>query len=142
MELNYPIVLVGAILGMAVGVLWYGPLFGKLWLSVVGATADDLEKRKEMQRRALPLYVVQFLLTILQLVILLRFVKGWEEADGVTIAFTIWLAFVMPTLAGSAMWNNNSAKVKWTMFLLQAGYQLVMFIIFGWLLGEWGYTYE
>jgi hypothetical protein len=51
--------------------------------------------------------------------------------------FLIWLAFVMPTVAGSSMWNANSNKIKWAQFYIQAGYQLVLFLVFGALLIAW-----
>jgi hypothetical protein len=47
------------------------------------------------------------------------------------------VAFVMPIIAGTAMWNNDSKKIAWTRFLIQSGYQLVIFIIFGLILGFW-----
>lgn len=137
MEINYWAVLVCAILSMVIGYIWYGPLFGKLWLSVTGADKLDLEAREKMQKSAGPLYAVQFLLSLFQVVILAYYIKGWTEASGLENALWIWAAFIMPTIAGSAMWNNDTAKVKWTRFLLQAGYQLVLFAVFGLILGYW-----
>ena len=43
----------------------------------------------------------------------------------------------MPTVAGAAMWNNDSAKISWARFMIQAGYQLVLFVMFGLILGAW-----
>ena len=138
MDINYSVFAGAAILSMIVGAVWYGPLFGKKWMEIIGATGVDVEKRKEMQKRAMPLYGIQFALTVLQLYILDHFVKGWTEVNGIENALWIWLGFVMPTVAGSAMWNNNPTRVKWAQFLIQAGYQLVMFIIFGYMLDMWG----
>ena len=36
--------LVATILGVALGALWYGPLFGKRWMAAVGMTAEDIQK--------------------------------------------------------------------------------------------------
>lgn len=136
MEVNFWAILISAVFAMAFGYLWYGPLFGKKWLMVMHATPDDLAKREAMQKSAGPLYVVQFLLAFLQLYILAHFIKGWTDVSGIESALWIWLGFVMPTLAGSAMWNNLSGKQKGTLFLLTAGYQLVCFIVFGFILGK------
>lgn len=138
MEINYLTLLGAAVVAMAVGAIWYGPLFGKKWMEIIGADAEDEAKRKEMQKSAGPLYAIQFVLTLLQLYILVHFIKGWDTASGIESALWIWLGFVMPTLAGAAMWNNDPNKVKLTRFSIQAGYQLVMFIIFGYMLGMWG----
>ncbi len=137
MELNYITLIGSAILSMIVGGIWYGPLFGKKWLEVIGATELDKMRREEMQKAALPLYVIQFALSLLQVYVLANLIH-WTKGEGAWVAFFMWLGFVMPTVAGSAMWNNNSNKVKWAMFLIQSGYQLVMFLIYGYILGIWG----
>ena len=137
MEINYLAIFVCAVLAMGVGSVWYGPLFGKKWLEVVGATAEDLEARKEMQKRMIPLYVTQFLLVLFQVWVLAYYIGGWKEVSGLGNALWIWAAFVMPTVAAASMWNNDSAKVSWARFLIQAGYQLVVFVMFGLILGAW-----
>lgn len=134
---NYWAVLVCGLLSMGIGAIWYGPLFGKKWMEICGATFEDLEARKKMQKAAGPLYVVQFLLALLQIWFLATYITGWGAPIAVLKAFGIWLAFVMPTVAGASMWNNDSSKIKWARFLIQSGYQLVNFIVFGLLLGMW-----
>ena len=37
-QINFLAVLVGGVINMAVGFVWYGPLFGKLWLRLIGKT--------------------------------------------------------------------------------------------------------
>lgn len=137
MTINYLAILVCAILSMVVGSVWYGPIFGKKWMEIVGATAMDKERRKEMQKAAGPLYLTQFLLTLFQLWVLAYYIGGWKDASGLVNSLWIWAGFVVPTIAGSCMWNNESKKVSWSRFLIQAGYQLVIFAIFGTILGNW-----
>jgi hypothetical protein len=137
MEINLLAVLACGVLAMVIGYVWYGPLFGKKWMEVVGATEMDIEARKKMQASAGPLYVVQFLLTLFQAWVLAYYIAGWKEASGVANSLWIWAAFVVPVIAGTAMWNNDSAKISWARFLIQSGYQLVIFIMFGLILGYW-----
>ncbi len=134
--INIWAILVCAVLAMILGFVWYGPLFGKIWMRVVGATEMDKEKRKEMQKKAGPLYALQFVLILLQLYVLSHMV-GFNAVSGITSALWVWAGFIMPTIAGSCMWNNDSRKVAWSRFFIQAGYQLVCFIIFGWILSIW-----
>lgn len=133
-EINFLVILVCAVLAMVVGTLWYGPLFGKAWLRVIGASDQDLAKRKEMQKKAMPLYLVQFVLTIFQVLILAHLAKDTQIVTALERAFWIWAGFVMPTIAGTSMWNNDTRKIAWTRFLIQSGYQLVLFLIFGFVL--------
>ncbi len=41
--INWLAVILGTILSMALGALWYGPLFGQLWLKMIEKSADELE---------------------------------------------------------------------------------------------------
>lgn len=135
---TYALILIGAVVSLVVGSIWYGPLFGKKWLTIIGATELDIEKRKEMQKKAMPLYAIQFLLTLVQLFVLINQMTygGWTK-QAIGVSFFYWLGFVMPTIAGSAMWNNDPSKVKWVRFLIQSGYQLVMFLIYGLMIQQW-----
>ena len=42
-DVNWIAVLLGTVLSMALGALWYGPLFGQLWLKLIGKNEDELE---------------------------------------------------------------------------------------------------
>ncbi|MEK7187319.1 MAG: DUF1761 domain-containing protein [Patescibacteria group bacterium] len=136
-QINYWAVLACGILSMVIGFIWYGPLFGKKWMEIVGANPKDMAARKEMQKKAGPLYLVQFLLTLFQVYVLAHFIQAWADASSLETALWIWAAFIMPIVAGSAMWNNDSRKIAWSRFLIQSGYQLVLFITFGYILGTW-----
>lgn len=134
MQINYLAILVCGVLAMVVGYLWYGPLFGKKWMEVVKASPADLAKRQEMQKSAGPLYFIQFVLTLFQVWVLATY---FNDNQALTNSLWIWAAFIVPVIAGTAMWNNDSAKISWTRFLIQSGYQLVIFVIFGLILSNW-----
>jgi hypothetical protein len=136
-NVNYWAVASGAVLSMIIGAIWYGPIFGRKWMEIVGVSSTDEEARKKMQKSAGPLYVVQFVLTLFQVLVLAHLLADTKTASGIERSLWIWAAFVIPTLAGAVMWTNQSGKLKWARFLIQAGYQLVMFIVFGLLLQFW-----
>jgi hypothetical protein len=137
MEVNYWAILVCAVLSMVIGGLWYGPLFGKKWMEINGLSPEDRMKREAMQKSAGPLYAIQFALSLLQIYILAHFIKGWTDVSGVENAVWIWLGFVMPTVAGLSMWNMHPTRVRLAMFFISSGYQLVSFVLFGFILGTW-----
>jgi hypothetical protein len=137
MSINYFAVGTGAILSMVVGALWYGPLFGNKWMEIIGASKLDDKARKEMQKNAGPLYLVQFLLTLFQVLLLSHLIADTTRVGGLERSLWIWMAFIVPTLAGSVMWTNEPKKQKWSRFLIQGGYQLTMFVIFGVLFQFW-----
>lgn len=137
MDINYWAILVGGVFAMVLGSVWYGPLFGKKWMEIVGATALDEAQRKEMQKKAMPLYGVQFVLTLFQVLVLAHLINDTTAVTGLERSLWIWGAFIMPTIAAGAMWNNDSAKISWARFLIQSGYQLILFIVFGLLIQYW-----
>ncbi len=83
------------------------------------------------------LHVIQLVLVLFQAYVLAHYIQGWQYASGVENALWIWAAFVMPTVAGCSMWTNDSRKMVWARFLIQAGYQLVLFVMFGLILSMW-----
>lgn len=155
MEINYWAVLGCAGASMAIGAVWYGPLFGRKWMEVNDLSPDDVSKREAMQKEAMPLSIVQFVLSLLQIFILsiiLYVYYRYTNLIGSCIelgqcvertttyvfsSFLIWLGFIMPTVAGLAMWNMKPARVRWTLFGLSAGYQLICLLVFGFILGQW-----
>ena len=137
MPINYLAIIVCAVLAMVVGALWYGPLFGKKWMTIVKADPNDIATRAKMKKNAGPLYFIQFILVLFQIWILAYYIQGWKDASGLENSLWIWAAFIMPTIAATAMWNNDSAKVSGARFLIQSGYQLVVFVMFWLILGNW-----
>ncbi len=135
--INWWAVIGAAVFSMVLGMVWYGPLFGKAWLRIIGADALDLERRKQMQKEAGPLYGIQFALAILQAYILAHFVKAWSDTSPIEVAVFLWLGFIVPVLGGTAMWNNDPNPVKRARFSIQAGYQLVFMVAAGWILSTW-----
>lgn len=140
MEIQFLPVLVCAIISMVLGMVWYGPLFGRAWMRLIKADPScftDPIKRKEMQKKAMPLYFIQFILAIFQIWILSHYIAGWTDASGLENAFWIWAGFIMPTVAGAVIWGNDSRKDMWQKFFISAGFQLVLFIVFGLILNVW-----
>jgi len=136
-SLNYWAIAAGAVFSMILGFVWYGPLFGKKWMEIVGVDSADLEARKKMQKSAGPLYGVQFVLTLFQVYVLAHLIADTQTVGGLERALWICAAFIIPTLAGAVMWTNETSKLKWGRFLIQGGYQLVLFTVFGVLLQYW-----
>jgi hypothetical protein len=141
--INWLAILVCAILSIVVGAIWYGPLFGKIWMQMMGVDMSTVspEKMKEMQKSSRPLYVMQFLASLLTVYIFAFYVKGWQPQPGIhggiINGFFVWLGFVMPTIAGQVLWSGKTKKMILQSFLVSSGYQLLMFVIFGTILSIW-----
>ncbi|HTE48599.1 MAG TPA: DUF1761 domain-containing protein [Candidatus Paceibacterota bacterium] len=138
MVINFFAVLVCAVLSLVIGFIWYGPLFGKKWMAMMGADKLSEEQKKEKMKGMWKLYLTQFLLVLFQMYVLSWYIGTLSDiSSGVHTAFSVWIAFIIPTLASASMWSGDSKKVAWSKFLIQAGYNLVLFLICGHILGVW-----
>ncbi len=137
--INYWAVLVAAVVNMVVGFLWYGPLFGKTWLKLVGIPHDEAVKMassKGMSKRYFIAFVGAFLiaLTLDHWIIFagayLNISGAWT---GLNAAFWIWLGFFAPVTATAWLWEGKPAKL----WCFNASYYLVVLGIMGAILAAW-----
>ena len=121
--INYWAVVGGAIFLFVMGMTWYGPLFGKTWMRIMGVESMTKEEIAKAQKEMMPMYMIQVALGLVTSFVLYYFV----QLIGMHVAFWIWLGFSMPMAAG-AMWDTEK---KWVMkkFLITAGYQLVTLVV-------------
>ena len=130
---NYVAVVIAAIVNFAVGALWYGPVFGKMWMRLEGMTPESMKsmKLKPMQAMALG-----FISTLVMACVLAHFAVVWS-AGGVMgalqLTFWVWLGFIVTTLAGSVLWEGKSTKL----FLFNIVYQFISVFVTALILVYW-----
>jgi len=109
---NYLAVLVGAVVAMAIGALWYSPkIFGNMWIRESGLSPEALaaNKAKGMGKA----YTLSFIFTLLSVYVLAHFVallSVTSLAGVVELVFWIWLGFSLPVFVGAALWEGRSVK--------------------------------
>lgn len=124
--INYWAVLGAGLFLIITGIVWYGPLFGKTWMKIMGVEEMSKEEMRRMQKEMMPMYILQFVLSLITSFVLYHFV----QLLGMSVAFWIWLGFSMPLAAG-AVWDTRKGYAM-KKFLIVAGYQLVTLLILGW----------
>jgi hypothetical protein len=136
--INYLAVLVSAIASMVLGFLWYGPLFGKPWMKLMGFTAESMDaaKKKGMTQS----YILMMIGALLMAYVLAHAIMfgvaytGIGGAVGGAMgAFYYWLGIAAPILMGAQLWEGK----PWKLFGIQAGYYLASMLIQGAILGSW-----
>ena len=133
-EINYWAVLVAAVSNMIIGSIWYGPLFGKLWMKHMGHSA---EKMNELKKRSMgKLYFVAFIGSFVMAYVLAHFAAVWGVGDvmgAVQLAFWIWLGFVATVVLSSVLWEGKSV----TLYILNIAYYLVVLKVMAIILVVW-----
>lgn len=63
MEMNFYILFISAIVPVIVGSIWYGPLFGKAWMNIMGFTEESL-KDTNMVKTLIICFILSFLISL------------------------------------------------------------------------------
>lgn len=135
--INYLAVLAAAIANMALGFLWYGLLFNKPWVTLMGWTPEETETAKAKGKRSYALAALGSLVMAYVLAHSLVFATAYLHAEGVsaglTAGFWNWLGFVAPVTLGIVLWEGK----PWKLWLLNTSYWLVSLLIMGVILALW-----
>ena len=133
-NVNITAVLVAAIASFVIGGLWYGPLFGKLWVKLSGFGKKELKAAKE--KGVGMTYVLGFIATLVTAYVLAFFVDYTQATTinaGIQTGSWIWLGFVAPVLIGSVLWEGKPFKL----FVLNAAHWLVSLGVMASILAVW-----
>lgn len=123
-------VLVAAVVGYAIGAVWYAPpVFGKRWIAALG-------KSKEQFGDPVKPMVVQFFLALViaavLAVVVVRFgAVTWVE--GAAIGFVLSVGLVATSLLTAWMFCGFDMRLYW----VQVGYKIVSITAMGAILGAW-----
>lgn len=84
-DINYLAVVVAAIAAMVLGFVWYGPLFGKPWMQLMGFTKDTIDQMKgKGMTKNYVLMMVGALVMAYVLAHALEFASDYTQTFGVT----------------------------------------------------------
>ena len=131
-SINYVAVVVSALVLIVLGGVWYAPpVFGTLWMRLVGKKPEDLQKG------ALPQAYAMMFVSALVLSFALAHVMRWAGAAtplaGIKVALALWIGFVLTTSSGSFIFEGRPVALYW----LNTGYYGVGMIITGIILALW-----
>lgn len=122
---------------MAIGYYWYGPLFGKEWMRMVGLTKEMAEKaKKEMGEK----YGLMFVSSLVTAYVLDHFIWFTTPGSvtilvGVKTAIWAWLGFVATTALSKFLFSPEKKPIK--LLAVETGYHLVTLVVMGVILAVW-----
>jgi hypothetical protein len=133
--INFWAVLVAAVASMVIGSIWFGPMFGKMYISLMGMDKQSPEEQAKMKKGMTLTYVWQFIASIVMFYVLAWFMVHVGKTDvmgGVKTSLWAWLGFIVTMKLGDALWGG---KIK--LFWLGAGNSLITMVVGGIILGLW-----
>jgi len=128
-HVNLLAILVAALAGFAVGALWYGPLFGKDWRRESGITME--KARPANMPKVYGTVLILNLIAAASLAMFIGPTATW--GFGLFAGFMTGLTFVSTALGVIYLFESRSLRL----WLINAGYQVVIFSIMGTILGAW-----
>jgi hypothetical protein len=127
-DINLWAVLLAAVSVFVLGGVWYTPvLFGNIWLRAEGKPACD-------KRHGPMVFVLSFLLSLGAALVFALFLgpnPAFIYALGA--GFTIGLSWVVSSFGMNYLFAGRDLRL----FLIDGGYHLVQFVLYGIILGLW-----
>ena len=114
-----------------IGALWYGPLFGKAWQSLSGLTDDDIQ-----QGHPGKIYGGAFALNLVAafgMGMVLQLHPAPDLGSGLYVGVLIGLTFVATTFGINYLFASKPLRL----YLIDAGYMVVLMSVMGTILGAW-----
>lgn len=136
-EVNYLAILTCGIASMILGSVWYGPLFGKPWMTMSGIKKPDVITtaiKKSMARSYFLMFIGSLLMAfILSNILAYNVPASAGIVAGLAAGFCNWLGFVAPVTLGTVLWESK----PWKLWFINAGYYLLQLMVFGVILVLW-----
>lgn len=127
-SINYIGILIAGIVSMMIGGMWYGPLFGKIWVKEAGITDEMMASAKA---KGMTKSYIFTLISCLISAYILAYFMGVQSVTSVsstlTLVFMIWLGFQIPIHLGTVLWDMKTFKL----FVINSLYSLVSLLASG-----------
>ena len=130
-SINYLAVIVSAVARFALGAVWYSALFGAKWMELTGMTEEKARSANMAVTYggALVAYVVQAYV----LAHFIHYTNAKDAKGGAQCGFWLWLGFSAVLLMQGTLFEQRS----FTLFFINAGYELVSLLAMGIILAVW-----
>lgn len=102
-------VLLATVAQFIVGMIWYAPLFGKLWGKIHGFDKLTKEKQKEMMSQMGPYYALQFFVTVLTSVAIAKFMALTPDYSAYKLGLYLWAGIVVPVQVSAVVFGGTES---------------------------------
>ncbi len=132
-EINWPAIIIAAVVPMVVGALWYSPMvFAKKWMALIGKTEEEIKKGANPAA----MYGVSFVAALVMAYVMNYFVHHTMSLtfiQGMKIGFALWLGLVVTTNLATVTFEFRPKGL----YYMNMAYNLVCMLIMGGILAEW-----
>lgn len=141
LNINWLAIVVAAIVPLAVGAIYYGPIFGKVWQKEVGITDDQIKAGNYVKIFGLSLIFAFFIALTLWMQVMLGGAPGEEHGANPYLTFKhgalhgsmIGILLILPIIGTIALYERKSLRYV----LLTVGYWTISMAIMGGIINAW-----
>lgn len=127
-DLNWLAILAAAVSAFALGGLWYGPLFKRSWCREAGIDPDAAPPHPAR------IFATAFACSLLAALMFAVFLpRGAGASQGFGAGFVVGLFFVAMSFGINYAFAQRSLKL----WMIDAGYHIAQFALYGLILGAW-----
>lgn len=124
-------IFIGTVSSVILGMIWYGPLFGKKWMELAGIVMPTEKPSCKMMIKPIVISLVGAFFMSYTLSFNIAFGNAYLGTSGMMAglmaSFWNWLGFVVPVLLSFVAWEGKS----WKLWAIHAGYWLVLLAVMG-----------
>ncbi len=132
-SMNYWAVLVAALASFFIGWIWYGPLFGKVWMKLNGFTKENIQEGAQSMPVIMGVNFVATLLAAFAIAMLLGFFDRFDVGSGILSGLMISVFWIATNRLNDVLYE----KRPFGLFLLNVGYNMAIYVIMGIVIGAW-----
>lgn len=128
---NWLAVVVATVASMALGFGWYTVLANQ-WLAAIGKTKDQIQGSDPTPY--IWSLIIQFVMAYFIAVLTPKLLGATNLANGLQVAFFMWLAFVITSM----IQGHRYAGRSWSLTVIDGGYMLAALLVQGLVIGLFG----
>lgn len=122
-------ILISMILSVVLGFIWYGPLFGKKWMTLSNIPMPDPKPSASMMVKPMIISFIGAIFMSYVLTYLISFHNGFYQTSGYMSAILtgvfVWIGLIVPVYLNFLGWEGRPK----TLFFINSGYWLVFIVI-------------
>ncbi|MFA6006223.1 MAG: DUF1761 domain-containing protein [Candidatus Paceibacterota bacterium] len=118
-------VVLAVVASSVVMAIWYGPLFGKQWMVLMGFDDSHKAEMKKRMGKAWGIAIVSAFVEAYVLAQLLQLANLTDASGAIQFTFMLWLGFVAAIGTSEVSWEGKS----WKLYGINVGYCLVSMLV-------------
>lgn len=129
-DLNWLAIVVCTVFSMVLGFIWYGPMFDKSWMKLVGLKREEIDPKDSMKGHLIS--IIGSFIASMAMAIIVKWM-GYGLVNGLLAGAFFSFAFIVTAYFSGDAYEKRPVSLT----LINAGYRLVYFVVIGAILGIW-----